>query len=471
MITIKNIQTGEFVNVSSLRQVDNVICAYYDFAEPSAKWLAKFPCVTRSESTVADSKHTDVQCRVFTISEGWELVTKERKPRAPKAAPKASKKAAKKAEPAPEINPAVDEEVEVIKVEEVTEPAVEVVAEAAEDTKKVKTMDEYEAEIAATYGSMGVGIFRKAVEYIAANYTAAMDEAAVRRIAEAMFNEYAEAHPAEMKAAKKAVKKATKKADEVHCAKYDRILAKVSRGRRVYLHGPAGSGKSHTAEQIAADLGLPFFGQTTIQFAHDVRGYGDASGSFVDTPFFKAFADEEHGGTGGLYFQDEYDRSNAEAAIVLNSALANGWYDFPVIGRVTMNPNFRFMAAGNTLMKGADDGYITGQEIDPSSRDRFDFYFEVGYLREVELHIAHGNTEIVDFVEDVRQAIKACGIEHVVSYRATAAMTDEVENENDLVACCEEGVFKGLDVDARREIYAALQNKDSRWAKALKKTL
>ena len=233
----------------------------------------------------------------------------------------------------------------------------------------------------------------------------------------------------------------------------------------IAIDGPAGSGKSHTAEQIAADLGLTFYGQTTVQFAHDVRGYGDASGSFVDTPFYKAFA------FGGLYFQDEYDRSNAEAAIVLNSALANGWYDFPVIGRVEAHPDFRFMAAGNTLMKGADDGYITGQEIDPSSRDRFDFYFEVGYLREVELHIAHGNTEIVDFVEDVRQAIKACCIEHVVSYRATAAMTDEVENENDLVACCEEGIFKGLDVDARREIYAALQNKDCRWAKALKKTL
>jgi hypothetical protein len=129
------------------------------------------------------------------------------------------------------------------------------------------------------------------------------------------------------------------------------------------------------------------------------------------------------------------------------------------------------MAAGNTLMKGADNGYITGQEIDPSSRDRFDFYFEIGYIREVEMNIAHGNTEIVDFAEDVRQAIKACGIEHVVSYRATAAMTDEVENENDLVACIEEGVFKGLDVDARREIYERLNDKANVWAKALKKLI
>lgn len=453
MITIKNIQTGETKVVYNTEYVNGYVRSNMD--KPLGKRFANGWAGILTETTDAEGG------QVFTLSSDWEVVTKaDRKPRAKKAT-------TKKAEP---VTIETTDEPKAEAVEVVAEPVVEAVI-VDEPKVATKTMDEYEAEISATYGSMGVGIFRKAVEYIAANYTASMDEAAVRRIAEAMFNEYADAHPAEMKAAKKAVKKATKKADEVHCEKYDRILAKVSRGRRVYLHGPAGSGKSHTAEQIAADLGLPFFGQTTIQFAHDVRGYGDASGSFVDTPFFKAFADEEHGGVGGLYFQDEYDRSNAEAAIVLNSALANGWYDFPVIGRVTMNPNFRFMAAGNTLMKGADDGYITGQEIDPSSRDRFDFYFEVGYLREVELYIAHGNTEIVDFVEDVRQAIKACGIEHVVSYRATAAMTDEVENENDLVACCEEGVFKGLDVDARREIHAALQNKDSRWAKALKKTL
>ena len=138
------------------------------------------------------------------------------------------------------------------------------------------------------------------------------------------------------------------------------MLNDVRDGYNIYLYGAAGSGKSHTAEQIADALGLAFYGQTTIQFAHDVRGYGDAGGNFVDTPFFKAFAH------GGLYFQDEYDRSNTEAAIVLNSALANGWYDFPVIGRVNAHPDFRFMAAGNTLMTGADEEYVSGQVQDAS---------------------------------------------------------------------------------------------------------
>ena len=264
---------------------------------------------------------------------------------------------------------------------------------------------------------------------------------------------------------KLAIKAATKKAGEVFCNKFERIVSKVARGNNVYLYGPAGSGKSHTAEQVARELGLDFYGQTTIQFAHDVRGYGDAGGNFQETPFFKAFAH------GGLYFQDEYDRSNAEAAIVLNSALANGWYDFPVVGRVVAHPNFRFMAAGNTTMSGASEEYITGQEIDASSRDRFGFYFEVGYNHEVEMHIAHGDAETVAFAEDVRNAIKVTGVRHVVSYRATAAMTDERENENDREACIVEAVFKGLEVDERSIIYGSLKDKNNEWAKALKRTL
>ena len=429
MITIKNIQTGEQVSVSNTAFKNGQLIGRYQFG---TRYYSKYTMLKK----VGDSE--DGQQPILSLDEGWTVVGTK------KATTK--KTTTKKAEA---VTIETTDETKAEPVEVVAEPVV-----VDEPTKVVEAEDSTDttneqALIAAIKNLRG----------------GAVDMDKVREIVQEEFARLAAEDKTKAAKVLKAIAKVKGDANEVHCAKYDRILAKVSRGRRVYLHGPAGSGKSHTAEQIAADLGLTFYGQTTIQFAHDVRGYGDASGSFVDTPFYKAFA------FGGLYFQDEYDRSNAEAAIVLNSALANGWYDFPVIGRVEAHPDFRFMAAGNTLMKGADDGYITGQEIDPSSRDRFDFYFEVGYLREVELHIAHGNTEIVDFVEDVRQAIKACGIEHVVSYRATAAMTDEVENENDLVSCCEEGVFKGLDVDARREIHAALQNKDSRWAKALKKTL
>ena len=424
MLHVKNISTGEITKVASLRVVNGQICAYYDFAEPSAKWLEKYPYFVRSAHTILDEQHA-VECRVFTLADGYELTKGkgERKQRQPKTK---------------------GEQPDAVEVVTEDEPQPETTGQTTVDD----TTNE-QALIAALKNLRG----------------GAVDIAKVREI---VADELSKLVAKDAKKAAKVIEAAKKnkgKKNEVYCAKFQRIVAKVSRGNNVYLYGPAGSGKSHTAEQVAEALGLDFYGQTTIQFAHDVRGYGDAGGKFQDTPFYKAFA------FGGLYFQDEYDRSNAEAAIVLNSALANGWYDFPIVGRVEAHPNFRFMAAGNTLMTGADEEYVTGQEIDASSRDRFAFFFELDYSHDVELLIAHGNEKIVSFVEDVRQAVKQTGIKHVVSYRATSAMIDEVENENDLVACCDESIFKSLDVDARREIYERLNDKENIWAKALKKLI
>ena len=207
-------------------------------------------------------------------------------------------------------------------------------------------------------------------------------------------------------------------------------------------------------------LGLEFYGQTTIQFAHDVKGYGDAGGNFQETPFFKAFAN------GGLYFQDEYDRSFPEATIALNSALANGWYDFPVVGRVYAHENFRFMAAGNTQMTGADEQYVTGQVMDSSSVDRFSCMYEVGYNHTVEMKIAKGNKDLVQFIEDVRRAIAECGIKHVVSYRATAYL---INREDDMEFAVKNCVFKTLSVDEIRMICNKLRHTDNIWAKAANK--
>lgn len=246
----------------------------------------------------------------------------------------------------------------------------------------------------------------------------------------------------------------------VFCEDFADIVQDVADGFYPYLWGAAGCGKTHTAGQVAQALGLDFYPQTTVQFAHDVRGYGDAAGNFVPTPFYKAFAN------GGIYFQDEYDRSAPEAAVVLNTALASGYYDFPVVGRVEAHPNFRFMAAGNTQMKGGDEEYVSGQAQDASSRDRV-FFYEMHYDRRIELPImAGGDEELCDFVEDVRRAIRKCGIQHVVSYRETKYMhARDSKKEAALVR----STFKGLERDEIRMIYGELQNKENAWAVALSK--
>lgn len=420
----KNQNTGEEVNVSNLTIKNDRIFFSVRGKGCGQRFLNRNTCLVLDEH-VNDGTY-------LKTAEGWEVIKKRKSGSAPKPQPQP------KPTPVPANEPSEA-------VEEKKEPC----AENAHESENVHTNEsaDEQALIAAIKNLRG----------------GAVDEAKVEGIVQNVLNRMAKEDPKKVSAVVKKARQNAKKDGEVYCEKFERIKAKVARGNNVYLYGRAGSGKSHTAEQVAERLGLDFYGQTTIQFAHDVRGYGDAGGNFQETPFFKAFAN------GGLYFQDEYDRSNSEAAIVLNSALANGWYDFPIVGRVNAHPNFRFMAAGNTLMKGADEEYVTGQIIDASSRDRFGFFFEVDYNHTVEMKIAGGNEEIVSFVEDIREAIKSTGIQQVVSYRATAAMRDEVENENDKEACIIESVCKGLEKDEIREIYGALKNKDNSWARAMKK--
>lgn len=420
-ILVKNTATGETVRVSGIRVNGSVIIPKKD------SMGQRF--ITTHAAYLSVNYETDGR-QYFTLNEGYELV----KGRAPRT---------EKKEAAPAAEPVIMDE--VVEPEAVAETATEPQPEPK--VEATTTDDEDAALLVAALKRLKGG---------------SVDEATVRQIVEKSLTDMLASMDEPKKKTLVAKAKSSKK-NEVYCEKFERIVAKVSRGNHVYLHGPAGCGKSHTAEQIAARLGLDYYSQTTIQFAHDVRGYGDAGGNFCETPFFKAFSQ------GGLYFQDEYDRSNSEAAIVLNTALANGYYDFPIVGRVVAHPDFRFIAAGNTLMKGADEEYVSGQPQDASCRDRFGFFFKVNYSHEVELAIAHNNTEIVDFVEDVRRAVAACGLQHVVSYRATAAMTDEVEHENDKVACAEECIFKGLETDEIREIYGALSNKENAWARATKK--
>lgn len=480
-ISFKNASTGEVMNVTNIKLVAGRIFFSVRGKGCGQKFLNRNTCLVWDEDHPAGTW--------LKIAEGWEIVDAP-KARAPRK-PRASKVAV--AEPQPE--PVAEEP--VVSTEPTTEPQPEPVAEEVEEplvigpidttykeakealaalaeeepttaeptTATVATAlalggasaDKLKKSLSKKYGAMAEDILTAACTLLQGAIAGVTDELEVRKIATSVFAEYAKTEPVKAKlVAKTAHKSATK---EYYCTDYEDIKQDVADGWHVYLFGAAGSGKTHTAEQIARDLGLDYYTQTTIQFAHDVRGYGDAGGRYIGTPFYEAFS------KGGLYFQDEYDRSYAEAAIVLNTALANGYYDFPVVGRVKAHPNFRFMAAGNTKMKGADESYVTGQVIDASSRDRFGAFYECEYNHEVELNaIAKGDKETVKFVEDVRKAIEKCGITHIVSYRATAYM---VERKKNMAKTLIRNTFKGLETDDVRMIYNALCDKDSKWAKAM----
>ena len=192
-------------------------------------------------------------------------------------------------------------------------------------------------------------------------------------------------------------------------SKYEQIKTCVNADIPVYLYGPAGSGKNHTLQQIATDLGLEFYFTNSVQQEYKITGFIDAGGKFHETEFYKAFVN------GGLFFLDEMDASIPEVLVLLNAALANRYFEFPN-GKVNAHPDFRVVAAGNTVGNGADESYTGRLQLDQATLDRF-VLIEFDYDLNIEKALAKGNMELVNFIRGLRKQAKEKGIRATFSYR------------------------------------------------------
>ena len=245
------------------------------------------------------------------------------------------------------------------------------------------------------------------------------------------------------------------------CRNFTKIVRTVAQKVPVYMYGPAGCGKSHTAKQVAEALGLDFYETSTVLFAHEMKGYGDAAGNFVETPFYKAFVN------GGLFFLDEVDASAPDALVVLNTAIANGRFDFPVVGNVKAHDNFRVMAAGNTLMTGADIDYTARAVQDKSFINRF-FFIGFDYDVEIEKAITGNNTELIEFAHNFREAAKTAGLSVCLSYRQLAVLSNkELQDAWGLDELIKNSFLSCLSVDDINVIRNGIENKNNIWCKAL----
>lgn len=414
----KNQTTGEEMRVSNLCMKDGRVFFSVRNSGCGDRFLRRNVCLRLIE-------HAD-NGSYLECAEGWEIVKSDRKPRQPRT-PKTPE------QPQPEVVV----EAEVVNEEEVT-PQPTPATDNATDSDAV--------QLAAILARMKGGN---------------VDEKRVRDIVLGVLREYATQDEAKVQ---KIVKRATSGTD-VHCPDFDELCAYVAQGQPVYMYGAAGCGKSHTAEQIAEALGLPYYTQSQILFAHDVKGYGDANGKYQGTPFYEAFTQ------GGVFFIDEMDASAAEALVVLNTAIANRRYDFPIIGNVQAHPNFRIIAAGNTAMTGADMEYTARFVQDASTRNRFAF-FKMQYDRNVELPVMAGGDEVLyNFICDLRQAIDRSGIQLCVSYRQTAILASELTTKFGRDRALLRNVFGGREQDEIRTIYGQLTDKENVWARAMRKLL
>ena len=246
---------------------------------------------------------------------------------------------------------------------------------------------------------------------------------------------------------------------EIHHSKYEDIKTCMECGIPVYLAGPAGSGKNHTIEQIAKELGWEFYFSNSVQQEYKLTGFIDAGGDYHETEFYKACTSENE----CVFFLDEMDASIPEVLVLLNAAIANGYFEFPN-GRVELD-NVHFIAAGNTVGSGADEMYTGRMVLDQATLDRFaiiEFDYDLG----IEMAITNDNTDLVNFIHDMRKQATNLGIRATYSYRCMTMVTKLEKSGMSLTKIIQMTVFKGMDKDTINTIPSLGSNK---YYEALKK--
>lgn len=197
--------------------------------------------------------------------------------------------------------------------------------------------------------------------------------------------------------------------DDVLHEKFDEVCHYVANDIPSFLYGPAGSGKGVLGRQVAQALGLDYHFMTSVTDEFKINGYMDAYGQYHETPFYKAFKD------GGVFFLDEMDASAPEVLVCLNMAISDRRYTFPH-ETLEAHPDFRVMAAGNTLGTGADASYTGRMQLDAASLNRF-VVVEVNYDERIDTLCAGGDLELVEFAQHFRSAVWKIGLPAICSYR------------------------------------------------------
>jgi len=226
----------------------------------------------------------------------------------------------------------------------------------------------------------------------------------------------------------------------------EKVIKIASIGHAIMLVGPAGCGKTTIGEHVAQALQLAFYITSTINDTHELIGFVDGHGRYHDTPFRHAYEN------GGVWIADEIDAWDANALLAANSALANGYCNFPDMSEpIHRHADFRLIATANTFGTGADRLYVGRNELDAASLDRF-AVIEVDYDLNLERMFAGTNDRWLERVWEVRKIVQAKHIRHVVSTRAIAMGAAALAIGIDWGDCEEIYIFKGMNSKDRDKI-------------------
>lgn len=192
------------------------------------------------------------------------------------------------------------------------------------------------------------------------------------------------------------------------------LLACATARVNAWLAGPAGSGKTTAARNVARALALPFYFTGAVASPVKLMGHFDLrTGKVVRTAFREAF---EHG---GVFLWDEVDASCPNALLSFNAALDNGICDFPD-GTIAAHPDFIVIAAANTWGSGPNAEYVGRNRIDGATLNRY-ATIAWTYDEDLETHIVADHPLWVKRVQTVRARVQRDAIKVIVSPRASIA--------------------------------------------------
>lgn len=239
---------------------------------------------------------------------------------------------------------------------------------------------------------------------------------------------------------------------------FEKVLKLVNMNLPVMLTGGAGSGKNFMLEQVADALNMSFYYTSTITQEYKLTGFIDGGGKFHETEFYKAFTQ------GGIFMLDEIDASIPECLVILNGAIANGYFDFP-IGREIAHEDFRVVCAGNTVGLGADLVYTGRNVLDGATLDRF-VLVDIDYDPRIEERLCQ-DEELRNFLYEVRKSVKANKINHIIGMRCFKYSYELLVNDFDKEFIIKSVILKGLQKDDINVLKSGL-SKDSEWYQYVK---
>lgn len=226
---------------------------------------------------------------------------------------------------------------------------------------------------------------------------------------------------------------------------FPKILKLANMGKAIMISGPAGTGKNYLIEQVAKALGGKFYYSSTITQEYKLIGFIDANGTYHDTELRRAMEyANEHPDTKVILMIDEIDASDPSALVVVNSLLANGYFDFPD-KRVSVGKNFVVICAGNTVGLGADMVYTGRNVIDGATLDRF-ILVKMNYDTKLETALCPEDS-LRNFIYDIRRSAEKNHVNAIVGMRCLKNAYEMFVNDFDKQDVVSDAIIKGLGED------------------------